>query len=379
MTTHKRQPREDAQRAGQRPLVLVVGPGRQSKGGIASVIETLEKSLLAEHFRLVRVETHRDGPAPAKAAQGALALGRIVGRLLTRRADLLHIHTASRWSFRRKAVISWLARLFRRPYVLHVHGARFHDYYNELAGRVERRAIRNVLERAAVVVALSPVWEQRLRQIVPSRTAVVPNPVDLPEARDRGPLDPATIVCIGRLGIRKGSVTLVRALPEIARNHPAVRLVLAGDGDREAVVGEARRLGLLDRVEMPGWVETEERHALLRRATVFALPSRDEGLPVALLEAMAFGLPAVVTAVGGIPDLVREGEHGLYVAPDDPSDLARAIVQLLDDPKAADRMGKAGRQEIASHYASDVVAASMAEVLFASLPDGRRRQCLLNP
>jgi glycosyltransferase involved in cell wall biosynthesis len=139
--------------------------------------------------------------------------------------------------------------------------------------------------------------------------------------------------------------------------------MLAGDGDGSSVVEEAHRLGVSDRVELPGWIGSEERERTLRTATVFALPSREEGLPVALLEAMAHGLPAVVTAVGGIPDVFEEGRHGYFVPPDDPHALADRLRALLEDPELARRMGMQACADAEERYATDVVAVQVGDAL----------------
>lgn len=345
-----------------RPKVLVVGPGEGSRGGVAAVIDTLLASGLAARFRLARIATYGDGERGDKARAFARGFVRAARLLAGGGIELVYVHTASRWSFRRKAAIVALARLFRTPYVLHVHGAEFHLFY-ERTWRPERAAVRWALRGSAGVIALAPTWERRLLEIAPCRVFVVPNPVPTPDE----PAAPAgaeeRIVSLGRLGDRKGSVTLVRALGALALRHPRARLVLAGNGDVERVAAEADRLGVAELVELPGWIGPAERSRLLRSATVFALPSRNEGVPVALLEAMSYGLPVVVSPVGGIPDVVRDGEHGYFVPPDDPAALADAIARLLDDPESALRMGRAARRDVESHYAVEVVAARIGDAL----------------
>ena len=112
--------------------------------------------------------------------------------------------------------------------------------------------------------------------------------------------------------------------------------------------------------------------ACCSRAHVFALPSREEGLPVALLEAMAAGLPSVVTPVGGIPDAFVEGRHGYFVAPDDPDALAQSLQNLLDDPAGSRSMGANARNDATERFAIGVVALRLSAAL-GEILDGRRR------
>ena len=99
---------------------------------------------------------------------------------------------------------------------------------------------------------------------------------------------------------------------------------------------------------------------VLRRAAIFALPSQNEGLPIAMLEAMANGVPCVVTPVGGIPDVVTDGEHALLVPPDDPDRLAAALGELLDRPDVARRIGDGGRAMVAARCSTEVVSRDIA-------------------
>jgi glycosyltransferase involved in cell wall biosynthesis len=340
---------------------MVVGPEASSAGGIAAVVETLLSSPLADSFDLVFVSTYRDAPPLRKAVHGALGVARAAWLLATRRVDLAYVHTSSGFSFRRKAAVAFIARALRRPYVVHVHASGFDAYYDD-ARAWERRLIRTTLRHADLVIALSPTWEARIQAIVRCPSTSIPNPVRIPPTPAGLEGSPAIVVSLGRLGERKGSLTLVRALSLLDGPSDA-RLVLAGDGDSSEVSKEAERLGVSDRVDLPGWIDAEECTRLLLGAHVFALPSREEGLPVALLEAMAAGLPSVVTPVGGIPDAFVEGRHGYFVAPDDPDALARSLEKLLDDRVASRALGANARKDATERFAIGFVATRLSEAL----------------
>ena len=112
-------------------------------------------------------------------------------------------------------------------------------------------------------------------------------------------------------------------------------------------------------------------HFLLLAASVFALPSRDEGLPMSLLEAMAYGLPAVVSPVGGIPDVFEDGRHGYFVQPDDPDALADRLRALLENPELARTMGARARADAIARYDVDVVTARLGDALELVLEGSR--------
>lgn len=342
--------------------MLVVGAGPRSAGGVWSAVSTLLGSSLREEFSLRHVATHRDGSHLAKLAAAAQGIVKIARALAVREVDLMWVHTSADASFRRKAVVVALVRLARVPLMLHVHAGEFDRYY-EAAGRPERAVIRRVLGAADLVVALAPVWERRLRAMGARHTTSIPNPVVVPAVGDGACREAGRIVFLGRYGEAKGTSVLVEAVGRLARDVPGVTLVMAGDGDAAAVRAEVRRLGIEDRVQTLPWVAHEEAARLLDTSAVFALPSRAEGLPMALLEAMARALPVVVTPVGGIPELVRDGEHGLFVAPDDPAGLAEALGRLVGDPDEARRLGQAGRRRVERTCAVPVVVAEVARAL----------------
>jgi glycosyltransferase involved in cell wall biosynthesis len=344
------------------PRVLVVGPSERSAGGVRAVMAALADSPLAGRVRLVEVSTHVDGPLAVKLLAAARGLGRLASALVAAPPDLVYLHMASYGSFWRKAIAAGMTRLARRPYVVHLHGGAFTSFHAGSPAPV-RALIRAVLRGAAAVVVLSPAWAVDIEAIAGRTTEIIPNPVRVPERAADPRADPPVIVALGRLGPDKGSYVLLDAFAAIAGRHPSATLVMAGDGETEGVLAAARAAGLADRVSVPGWVGTAEVARLLRTATVFALPSRIEGLPMSMLEAMAHGLPVVVTPVGGIPDVVSDGVDGRLVRPDDPEGLAAAIDALLSDRETAVRLGAAARGRMAEEFEIHVVAERVAAVV----------------
>lgn len=327
-----------------------------TRGGISSCVRTLRATPLTTGWSVRHIATHRDGSALVKVAAFARALVAFAAALLLRRPDVVHLHTASYGSFVRKAVLAALARLARVPVVLHVHGAEFHLFHDRAPAPL-RAVIRATLTGSAAVVALGDRWAERLRRIAPgARITVVPNSVTpVGPAVEPAPGEPVHVVFLGEIGDRKGTFTLLDAWAKVVVEATGpVRLTVAGDGEVDRAHRRIAELGLAGSVTVHRWLAPADVARLLRTAQVLALPSRDEGQPMAVLEGMANGLCVVASDVGGLPDLL-DGGAGVQVPPDDPAALAAALRAVVDDPAERARIGGRGLQRVRDSFDTAVV------------------------
>jgi glycosyltransferase involved in cell wall biosynthesis len=236
-------------------------------------------------------------------------------------ADLVHAH----W-----LPAGWVAARTGRPYVVQVWGTDV-----ELARRAPALA-RRVLGGARLVIAASNELADSARALGARDVRVIPSGVDVP-AQVGQEAEPPEVLFAGRLSPEKGVLELVEAAD-------GLNLVVAGDGPLRARVPGAR-----------GFVPHDELQRLYARAAVVACPSRREGFGVACLEAMAHGRPVVATSVGGLRDLVVDGETGIVVPPRDPAALHAALTRLLGDRDLRRRLGSAGRERARSAFSWDAV------------------------
>ena len=199
----------------------------------------------------------------------------------------------------------------------------------------------------------------------PMNTVVIPNGVDLPEVAGTE-LEPAwrapfTIAMIANFFAYKGHATVLRAVALVVRTHPELKLVLFGDGvERRALEQMCADLKLGGQVIFAGRQPNASRY--LSGFDLAVLGSAHEGFPNALMEAMAAGLPVVATAVGGIPELVRDGVHGVLLQPDDPTSMAAAITWMIEHPERRHLMGRAAKHHVASHFGTSAMVRQTAEV-----------------
>jgi glycosyltransferase involved in cell wall biosynthesis len=213
------------------------------------------------------------------------------------------------------------------------------------------RLILRVALANGPVIVLSEMERAALGRNVPkTRVVVLPNCIDLDEARRfvrKGPGDaPLTILFLGRITEAKGIQAIYQAL-ETSRNAGIrFRFVMAGAGqDKDLYVRQFRELLGRD-FEFAGAVSGSEKARLFMRCDVFVLPSMFEGMPMALLESMAFGLVPIVTSVGSIPEVVRHGDSGIIVNLQSPVEIANAIKRLSEDKEYLQRLAKNARQRI---------------------------------
>lgn len=343
--------------------VLMVGTDLSGTGGIRAVVCGYIGAGLFERYRCTYIATHRSGSAWTKAAMALRGWWRVAVALLTLDAPLVHVQTASRASFWRKSVVCLLARAAGRPYLVHVHGGEFVKFYREESRPLTQRWIRHTLARAALVIALSEQWRERLLAIAPTaRVEVLPNGVLLPDLRSARHQQEPALLFVGDLTRAKGLHDLIRAFGRTAPRFPQLELVCAGGKPPPEMTQLVAELGLQQRVVFPGWLGPERLRAEFGRATVFALPSYAEGMPMALLEAMSWGLPVIATPVGGVPQVVEHGVNGLLVAPGDSDALATALARLLSEPALRESLGAAARRTIATRFSLETALERLGEL-----------------
>ncbi|MFT7772013.1 glycosyltransferase [Roseateles sp.] len=346
--------------SGRRPWMVGTDPAGQ--GGIAAVVSVYAQQGWMARHGVHYLVSHRAGSALARALLFPWALLQLLGALLARRVSVLHAQVASYGSFARKSLLLALARGFGVPTVFHLHGAEFQKFY---AGSPawRQRWIRHSLRSSTRVLALSEAWRDFLLSIVPeAHVSVLANPVTFPAPAPIGPPVPGRVLFMGRADRRKGMFDLLAALGQARAHLPQLHLHVGGDGDLEAVRKAIAREGLDGVVTLLGWVRGADKERELAEAEIFVLPSYDEGLPMAMLEAMARGKAVLATPVGGIPQAVRDGVDGLLVEPGQPQQLADALLRLGQDAQLRATLGAGATARVRACYATDTVLAELDRV-----------------
>ena len=307
-------------------------------------------------------------------------------------ADVRHLHAHFAHG---TTTVTWLAaRLTGLPFSFTGHAK---DIYRESlnpAGLLRRK-----MRAASFVVTCTGANKQHLERVEPSAdvhlvyhglnadfasllpafatanslVGVAASPRRRPEPADR--TEPLRVVAVGRMVPKKGFDVLVRAAADLHRRGVDLELVIAGEDGPDASRVRALVSELCpELVRFTGPLSQCELLSLYRGADVFALACRvdgdgdRDGIPNVMVEAMAAGLPVVSTAVSGIPELVRDGENGLLVPPEDPAALAAALLRMAADASLRDRLARAGRATVAERFDGDVLARRMAGLFRGGRP-----------
>jgi len=326
-----------------KPTVLVLTPlGKGGMGGIDRLMDEVRThwAAAAPDLDVKFLTTRGSGSLWLAPFYSAAAAIRLIGYRLLRGPCLCHINLASKGSTHRKLALSWLARMLGHGTVIHLHGSRFHDYVHSVSAS-RRRRIARMYRAAQRIIVLGSFWRDFVIEsfdLPPERVLILPNasaarPPRAPEA------SPPEILFLGEVGERKGVPVLVAALGRLKEAGHDWRAEIAGNGNVAPYRAEIERLGLAARVSFPGWLGEDAVQQRLTRAAVLVLPSQAEGLPMAIVEAFAWGVPVVATPVGSISDVLHDGVEGFVIPVGDDAALARALERLMADAALRRQLG----------------------------------------
>ncbi len=343
-------------RDDRRLRVLLATPlGKGGRGGIDRLNDAILDVLAAEpdgSFAVERLVTRGQGNLLHGQFVFARALWQLFRAARRGQVDLLHICLAIRGSAYRKTFLAACARRLRVPYLVHVHGGNFEQFWSGTNSRL-RRALDRMFLGSAGIIVLAKSYERIFTDRLPptaGRIIVLPNASGAADAEQEGAADGRVrITFLGEVGRRKGTPQLVEALGRL-KGRTDWTATIAGNGDVDATRARVEQLGIAERVEVPGWLGPAATADLLRRTDVFVLPSTSENLPMSIIEAFAHGIAVIATPVGCVGELVEDGRNGLLVPVGNVEVLTDAIRRLIENPALRLSLGQAAREDHAARY-----------------------------
>jgi glycosyltransferase involved in cell wall biosynthesis len=349
-------------------FIYIAVPWTPVGGGMYKVADYLIQSQPGSTAGAVLrpLDTRGDGSAAASLLQVARAVGRLVKDRFGGRLAGVHVNMAERLDFVRESIVLAACKVLGIPTVLHLHAAQLHHSYQRFPAPVKAvvRWIFSLPQSCVVLGKVSADFVTRDLRVPPDKVEIVINGVPEPTV----PRRPFTlhgvprVLFVGNLSERKGVADLLQALAQPALSGVPLHLTLAGGGDIAGYAAQAERLRVAHKVHFHGWAGQDELARLLAEADVLVLPSYDEGLPLAILEALAHGVAVVCTPVGEIPHVLAHRRDACFVEPGDPASIARGLAMVLTDHELRERLEHNGRALYQSRFSLQHFATSVARI-----------------
>jgi glycosyltransferase involved in cell wall biosynthesis len=329
---------------------MVTSGGLENGGGIGRMIGYMLAAWNDEGRLRIKVIDTR-GPRFRRMVWPAFFLNSIFQIVrYTPRRPILHIHLAANSSTLRKMIVTYLGRLFKLDYVIHLHDPMYAAFYKSLPHWM-RLLVRSMFLGAGRVIVLGRATAVTVTELlqVPSECIdiipnAVPGPANLVRYKNQEEEAEPHILFLGQLHRRKGVHDLIAALAQREVADLRWTATLAGGGPDQAVFEEqAAQAGLRHRISFPGWLTHSATRSLLETSAILVLPSYAEEMAMSVLEGMAFGLCIVCTPVGALAEVVEDGVSALIVSPGDIHGLAVALARCITDHELRQRLGRSAR------------------------------------
>lgn len=340
--------------------VVMFGPCLSEKGGMGTVQKHIVRSV-TQDIKIKHIATWTGSKNTTLVFLKGLLL--FIYKLLRNQVDLIHIHVSERGSFLRKSIIAILAFIFSKPVIMHTHGCEFHVFHDGLNLPL-KYLLNKVLQSCACVIVLSESWKEVYEEkcgLSPSKVLVRYNPVVTPTSIPiKANSEKIVFLILGKVNERKGVFDLLNAIAELPpETRKSIELIIAGSGEVDKAIALTKELNIESLVRFTGWVNHQVRDELLAETDVFVLPSYNEGLPMALLEAMAWKLPVITTPVGGIPEVIEHNQTGLLVEPGDIKAITASMLSLIENESLREKFGKASYDKASlldiKNYSKDIL------------------------
>ena len=334
--------------------VLIVATSSKTRGGITAVINQYRQHAFWENNHCVWIENHIDKGFWLKVWYFIKGWFSFLVKLPSSR--LVHIHFSSPF---REFFFLLPAKICGKKVIVHLHACS----EEVMSSGIKRVMYRSLFMLSDLVIVLSAHWEQIVRNLVgdKKRVEVLFNPCGMVEPLSDG-TEEKCILFAGTLIPRKGYETLIRAFSAALKRCPGWRLELAGNGEIKKAEQIAEELGIQENIRCLGWVLGEEKRAAFSRASVFCLPSYEEGLPMAILDAFSYGIPVITTPVGGIPDFAIDGQNMLLFPPGDEKQLEKCIVSLATDANLRMKLSEQSRKLATEVFSLDAICKQLQAI-----------------
>jgi len=363
-----------------KPNILIIGPVAPPVGGMTVSLNNLITSALKEKYNIfvLDITGYRSRNKTANIFLGiryqAYLIFKLICILIKKKPCIVHVQMASFFNFYRRSIDIIICKLFGKKVILHLRGANFVEFFNKssLLGKCFIKFILNISDK---VISLSKFWHDFLVGIMnPETIATVPNGVICSDFKlvnnkkeELGfPDSHIFVLFMGPIGKRKGAFDILDAISIVTYKIKDVSFIFSGFGEFKGELEQfsdlAKQKNLTAYVKYVGDIFGQEKYDYYLSSDVFVLPSYAENLPNSLVEAMAAGLPVVVSDVGAIPEIVEDGVNGFIIKPGNINAIADRIIKLANDSNLRKSMGQRNLKLAKEKYDMPIIAEKIDKV-----------------
>lgn len=313
--------------------VLMIGPSRNVKGGMTTVVNNYFNYGLNKKVDLRYIETCGNGNFLYKVLKEIK--GKVQFIRCYKKYDIIHIHMASRRSTYRKIKYAILAKKAGKKVVFHIHGGGFINFYNNECKSSKKKYIISILKKANKIITLSDEMKSFLvsKKIEPSKIIIINNGVFVPKKNKKEKNN--NYVFLGRITENKGIFDLINVVKKVIVMYPDFKLLICGSGENQRLCALIDKYKLKNNVEFIGWINGNQRDQILKKSSYFILPSYFEAMPMSLLEAMAYQVVPIATNVGSISTIIKDDNIGYIYEAKDNEKLYKIILEAKNNNKFA--------------------------------------------
>jgi glycosyltransferase involved in cell wall biosynthesis len=302
--------------------VLIIAPSKNTRGGITSVLKSYENSSTWKKWNCKWISTYIDKSPFHKIAHFVCGLTIFIFNLP--KATIVHIHFSWNVSALRKLPFFLLAKLFLRKTVLHLHSGAEPILNSKIKG-IYTYLFKNA---DSTIIISQTIRNQLIEKFNFKSVRVIYNPCII-ELSFEPSLRKNYILFAGSINEMKGVFDLLIAFSKICKKHPSWELLIAGNGNIKKLYELVESLDIAGQIKILGWIMGKEKEKVFKSTSIFCLPSYNEGFPMAVLDAWAYGIPVVTTPVGGLPDVIKHGINAMVFNPGDIENLASNLELLI--------------------------------------------------
>lgn len=346
--------------------VITIGNAPSVKGGITSVIsQILSHDWTTQDVEMSFVSSFDGGNAFHKVITFTEGYAKIRKACRSHNVDVVHIHMSHNGSFTRKYLIHKLCKKYGVGNIIHLHSSEFVTFY-ETSSDLQKQKIRELLTNCDYVIALGNEWENRIKKIAPkAKIQIIKNTVHIPDECTNQNVDQLNFLYLGVLVERKGVIDLLKAIRRLYDDgilqDNKVIFNIGGTGECEKTLKNYVSDNKLEHyVNFLGWVSGDDKIKHLRSNQVLVLPSYNEGLPIAILEAISYGMPVIATEVGSVAEAVQDGKNGFLYQAGEIDKLSDALRKIIESPSLRKEMAIVSRKLAVESFGDEKYFATLA-------------------